>query len=58
MNNAQIETALVRLQIYMTRAQLAADHGDVAQALADVAEIYFIADRLWHDLEKANQSTE
>jgi hypothetical protein len=51
-NTRQIETAFVRLQTYVARAQLAAEHGDVAQAMADTAEIYFIANQLWEWFQK------
>jgi hypothetical protein len=50
--NAKIETALVRLQTYVARAQLAAEHGNIAQAMADTAEIYFIANQLWEWFRK------
>jgi hypothetical protein len=49
---AQIQTSFVRLQTYTARAQLAAEHGNLAQAIADVAEIHEIAKRLWADLAK------
>jgi hypothetical protein len=48
----QIETALVRLQTYVARAQLAAEHGDAVQAMADTAEIYFISGQLWTWLQQ------
>jgi hypothetical protein len=50
--NSQIQTALVRLQTYVARAQLAAEHGNIAQAMADTAEIYFIANQLWEWFRK------
>jgi hypothetical protein len=50
--NAKIETGLVRLQTYVARAQLAAEHGDAAQAMADVAEVYYLAMKLWEEFQK------
>jgi hypothetical protein len=51
--NTKIQTAFVRLQTYVARAQLAAEHGDGAQALADCAEIAEISRRLWHQIQEA-----
>jgi hypothetical protein len=45
--NRQIEIYFIRLQTYVARAQLAAEHGDVAQALDDTVEIYFLLNQLW-----------
>jgi hypothetical protein len=50
--NANIQTSFMRLQLYVARAQLATEHGDPAQALADTAEIAEIARRLWEQIQK------
>lgn len=58
MTSREIQFAFTRLQTYVARAQLAARMGNTAQAMADVAEIHYIADQLWLALEKVNQEKE
>jgi flagellin-specific chaperone FliS len=52
--NTKIETAFERLRTYVARAQLAVEHRNTAQALADTAEIAEIARRLWEQIQKEN----
>jgi hypothetical protein len=50
--NQAIEKGRKRLVVYFLRVSRALDSGKREQALSDLAELAFIARRLWEDLSK------
>ena len=55
---AALQQSLARLERYTARASHSIAMGEYAQAMADVAEIHYIADQLWLALEKVNKLNE
>lgn len=51
MNNKDIATALMRLDLYLLRVKRAIQENRLGDALADCAELAEIARRLWIGLE-------
>jgi hypothetical protein len=52
---AAIFSSFDRLELYTARARRSVELEDYAMALADLAEVHYIADQLWLALEKTNK---